>query len=647
MIAPYSIQKVQDRLDIIEIIGNFIRLKKRGVNYIGNCPFHNEKSPSFTVSPTKGIYKCFGCSKAGNAISFVQEHEKLSYIESIRWLAKFYNIELEETQQTPEYIEQQKIEESLRVINSFAQQYFTNNLNTKEEGQQIGLTYFKERGFRKEIIDKFLLGYALEDRSNFYTAAMAKGYQLDLLVRCGLVTNRFDKPNDNYSGRITFPIQNISGKVIGFGARILKKSDKAPKYINTPENEIYSKSKTLYGLYQARTAIGKSNECLLVEGYTDVISLVQAGVENVVASSGTALTTDQLKLIKRFTPNLTILFDGDAAGIKAALRGLDMAVEEGLNVQLVLLPDGQDPDSYVLEYGADGLQQFIAQHKKDIILFRLELTLKEAGQDSVKKAELINEIAATLSKINKAEEFTKQQDYIKRCAQLLQIDEAGLLTLVNKKIREKVVKEKQFEKREAEQLEQEANPEIDHQQDNAALALLQKDYKQEKALIKVLLEYGDMAFDSKILVSTYIQIKIDINAEFANTKWGNIYTTYFNYNSTFGQNPPKDFFTYHEDEQIRIDAIDATYQPYEISENWEKEYKIHVPKFDDNYVEEVKSIVLYFLLRKLKTISNEFIETLRQPNLTEEEAKFYMQRQLEIKQMEKGILNGIPIVFYR
>jgi DNA primase len=648
MIAPYSIQKVQDRLDIIEVIGNFIRLKKRGVNFLGNCPFHNEKSPSFTVSPAKGIYKCFGCSKAGNAITFVQEHEKLSYIESIRWLAKFYNIELEETQQTPEYVEQQKVEESLRVINTFAQNYFTDKMQNSEEGQNIGLAYFKERGFRKEILDKFLLGYAAESRTDFHTAALAKGYNLDLLIRCGLVTNRYDKPNDNYSGRVIFPIQNISGKVIGFGARILKTNDKAPKYINTPENEIYSKSKTLYGLFQARTAISKANECLLVEGYTDVISLVQIGVENVVASSGTALTVDQLKLIKRFSTNLTILFDGDAAGIKAALRGLDMAVEEGLNVQLVLLPDGQDPDSYAQQNGAEGLNQFIAANKKDIILFRLELTLKEAGQDSVKKAELINEIAATLSKINKAEEFTKQQDYIKRCAQLLQIDEAGLLTLVNKKIRDKVIKEKQIDRQEATQLEQEANPEIIHDQNNDDItALLQKDYHQEKALIRVLLEYGDMAFDSKILVSTYIQLKIGNDAEFINTKWGNIYHTYFNYTSTFGQNPPKDFFTYHQDDQIRIDAIDATYQPHEISENWEKEHKIHVPKFGDNYIADVKSIVIYFLLRKLKTISNEYIENLRQPDLKEEEALMYMQSQMQIKQIEKEILDGIQVVFYK
>jgi DNA primase len=649
LISPFSIQKVQDRLDVVELIGNFIRLKKRGANYLGNCPFHNEKSPSFTVSPSKGIYKCFGCSKAGNAITFIQEHEKLSYPEAIRWIAKYYNIELEETQVSQETIEHQKVEESLRVINNYAQQYFSTTLNNTDEGINIGLGYLKERGFRQETIDKFLIGYSLEDRSSFLKDALAKGYNIDLLVKCGLVNNKFDKPNDNYSGRVIFPIQNISGKVIGFGARILKKNDKAPKYINTPENEIYSKSKTLYGLFQARTAIGKANECLLVEGYTDVVSLSQAGVENVVASSGTALTTEQLKLIKRFSKNLTIIYDGDAAGIKAALRGLDMAIEEGLNVQLVLLPDAQDPDSYVQQVGTEGFNEYVAKNKKDIILFQLELTLKEAESDSVKKAALVNDIASTLSKINKAEEFTKQQDYIKRCAELLKIDEAGLLALVNKLIREKVVKENQIKQREADNEAMGADPELldEVQVQDQAMLMLQKDYQQEKGLIRVLLDYGDTAFDDKILVSQYIQKRIGMDVEFVNVKWANIYFSYFNYTDTFGQNPNADFFTYHEIDEIRNSAIEATHNPYEISANWEAMFKIHVPTFQDNYVEDVKSCVTYFLLRKLKAISNENLEQLNQPNITHEDAMTYMQVQKQIYEWEKEILDGIKVVWYK
>jgi DNA primase len=649
MISPFSIQKVQDRIDVVELVGNFIRLKKRGVNYLGNCPFHNEKSPSFPVSPAKGIYKCFGCGKAGNAITFVQEHEKLSYPEAIRYIAKYYNIELEETQMSAEVVELQKVEESLRIVNNFAQQYFTTQLNETEEGQNIGVSYFKERGFRQETLDKFLLGYSPESRYALFTAATEKGYQKDLLLKCGLINSRSGIDGDNYSGRVIFPIQNMSGKVIGFGARILKKSEKAPKYINTPENEIYSKSKTLYGLFQARTAISKQNECLLVEGYTDVISLHQAGVENVVASSGTALTVEQLKLISRFSKNLTIIYDGDAAGIKAALRGLDMAVEEGLNVQLVLLPDGQDPDSFVQAEGASGLNNYITENKKDIILFLLEISLKEAGQDSVKKAELINEIASTISKMNKVEEFTKQQDYIKRCSQLLHIDEAGLIVLVNKKIREKITKSQQLEKNEAERLEQRANPEIidDAPTENDAALLLQKDYQQEKALIRVLIEYGDMAIDNKTLVHRYIRKRILADAEFANEKWGKLYSLYLNYVDTFGQAPPQDFFMYHEEDEVKNNAIEATFFPYEISDNWEKEYKIHVPKPIDFYEAEVKSIILYFSLRKLKTVSNDILELLNNASLSEEEALLHMQSLKEIREFEKQLLGSIQITMYR
>jgi DNA primase len=647
MIAQISIQKVQDRIDVVELVGNFIRLKKRGANFLGNCPFHNEKSPSFTVSPSKGIYKCFGCGKAGNAITFIQEHEKLSYPESIRWIAKFYNIELEETQVSAETKENLQIEESLRVINNYAQQFFSNQLLNTDEGQNIGLSYFKERGFRNEVLDRFQLGYSPESRTSFLNDAISKGYNLDLLVKCGLVNNKFDKPGDNYSGRVIFPIQNISGKVIGFGARILKTNDKAPKYINTPENEIYSKSRTLYGLYQARNAISKLNECLLVEGYTDVISMHQAGVENVVASSGTALTNEQLKLIKRFSKNITIIFDGDSAGIKAALRGLDLAIEEGLNVHLLLLPDGEDPDSFVQKKGLTDFNDYLLANKKDIILFRLELTLKEANQDSTKKAELINDIANTLAKINKAEDFTKQQDYIKRCSELLKIDEAGLLTLVNKKIREKNTKDKQFEQRELEKQEQEANPETIVEQQDDATVMLQKDYQQEKALIKVLLEYGDMAFDHKILVSKFIFLRVGADAEFANKKWENLYFTYYNYADTFGNNPPLKFFTFHEDEQIRKNAIEATHQSFEFSENWQTIHGIEVPKIADSYSEEVKNCVAFFQLRQLKTLMNENIELLNHKDLTEEDAMLIMQNQKMYKELELKILEGKQVSIYK
>ena len=346
MIKQETIQQIVSRIDIIEIISSFIRLKKRGVNYIGLCPFHNEKSPSFTVSPSKEIYKCFGCGRSGNTISFLMEHEKYSYVEALKWLAAKYNVEIEETATTPEFKEQQQVADSLYIINNFARQFFSKILFNSEEGINVGLSYLKERGFREDIIKKFELGYNPEARDTLAKAAIDAQFNSDLLQKAGLVVARDNGLQDNYRGRIIFPVHNHTGKVSGFGARLIRSNDKAPKYINTPENEIYVKSKILYGAYFARQAIDKADECLLVEGYTDVLALHQAGIENVVASGGTSLTTDQLRLIKKYTHNLTILYDGDAAGIKAALRGLDLALEEGLNVKLVLLPNQEDPDSY-------------------------------------------------------------------------------------------------------------------------------------------------------------------------------------------------------------------------------------------------------------------------------------------------------------
>src|SRR6187401_2936644 len=455
MISQNTIQQILSRIDIIDVVGGFVKLKKRGTNYLGLCPFHNERTPSFTVSPAKEIYKCFGCGKSGNTISFLMEHEKYSYVDSLRWLANRYGIEIEESFATDEQRQQMQVADSLYIINNFAQQFFSKILFETEEGRDIGLSYLKERGFREDIIKKFQLGYNPEARDSFTQAAIAAQYNTELLLKTGLVANRNDQLMDNYRGRIIFPVHNHSGKVLGFGARILKKNDKAPKYINTPENEIYVKSKILYGSYFARMAIDKADECLLVEGYTDVISLHQAGIENVVASGGTSLTQDQLRLIKKFSKNLTIIYDGDTAGVKAALRGLDMALEESLNVKLVLIPDKEDPDSYVRKLGANELRNFILHNKKDVVLFQLEVALKDAGNDSNRKSEVVNQIAETISKIDKAEDFTKQQDYIRQCSQILNIDETGFTNLVNKFIRNKVsLEEKKLPFKEAKMIEE-------------------------------------------------------------------------------------------------------------------------------------------------------------------------------------------------
>lgn len=441
MISPQTIQQITSRIDILDVVGEFVKLKKRGTSYLGLCPFHGEKSPSFTVSPAKEIYKCFGCGKSGNSITFLMEHEKYSYIEAMRWLANRYNIEIEETQVSPQVKQAQLVADSLFVINNFARNFFTEQLWRTDEGQNIALSYLEERGFTNEVMEKFQLGYSPQSRTAFVTQAKTQQFNPELLLKTGLVVNRNDELLDNYRGRIIFPIHNNTGKIIGFGARVIGKAEKAPKYINTPENELYVKSKILYGSYFARQSIDKNDECLLVEGYTDVISLHQAGVENVVASGGTSLTIDQLRLIKKYTNNLTIIYDGDAAGVKAALRGLDMALEEGLDVKLVLIPDKEDPDSYVRKVGAAEFREFVKANKKDFILFQLEVMLKDAGNDVSKRSAVVNHVAETLSKINKAEDFTKQQEYIRQCSGILRVDEAGFTTLVNKYKRDRIAKE--------------------------------------------------------------------------------------------------------------------------------------------------------------------------------------------------------------
>lgn len=573
MIAPATIQQILSRLDIIEVIGEFVRLKKRGANYLGLCPFHNEKTPSFTVSPSKEIYKCFGCGKSGNTISFIMEHEKYSYVEALKWLARKYGIEVEETFANDEQRQQLQTADSLFIINAFAQEFFTHALFESEEGQDVGLSYFRERGFREDIIRKFQLGYSPMSKDAFTKQAIAKQYNTDLLLKTGLVVNRNDQLVDNYRGRVIFPVHNHSGKVLGFGARILKSNDKAPKYINSPENEIYIKSRILYGSYFARQAIDKADECLLVEGYTDVLSLHQAGIENVVASGGTSLTVEQLRLIKKYSNNLTIIYDGDAAGVKAALRGLDLALEESLNVKLVLIPDKDDPDSYVNKVGATAFRDFINQNKKDFILFQLEVALKDAGNDAVKKSEVVNRMAETISRINKAEDFTKQQDYIRQCSQVLKIDEAGLHTLVNKFIRERITTlERKHPSEEAKDLEKNAALGQQADFDDATFTLLYKDDLQEKEVARVLLEHGDKAWDQTQKVAEHLFDEMVDETLLDNQVVIKLLNTYKHLLQQQPEIATKNYFIYHNDPELSAFAVSLLNFPYEESEHWRREF---------------------------------------------------------------------------
>ncbi len=644
MIAQHTIQQILARIDIVEIVGSFIKLKKRGANYLGLCPFHNEKTPSFTVSPSKEIYKCFGCGRSGNTIGFLMEHEKYSYVEALRWLAQKYNVEMEETELSPEIKAQQQLAESLHIINSFAQQFFSDTLFQTDEGQDIGLSYFKERGFREEIIRKFQLGYCPEQRDAFARAAISKGYNTEYLIKTGLVVMRNERPADNYHGRVIFPVHNQTGKIIGFGARILKTTDRAPKYINTPENEIYVKSRLLYGTYFARQAIDRQDECLLVEGYTDVVSLHQAGIENVVASGGTSLTQDQLRLIKKYTRNLTIIYDGDAAGVKAALRGLDLAIGEGLNVKLVLIPDKEDPDSYVKKVGAAAFQQFITDNRKDFILFQLQLSLEEAGSDPAKKSALVNQLAETIAKIDKTEDFTRQQDYIRQCSGLLKIDEQGLIALVNKHIRERLYKKENFSREESQIIEQSAE-EVNLPGDDAAY-LLHKDEKQERGLIRVLLEHGDKEWDENRKVADYIfAAPMDFQQVLENDL---IRMIVQEYKILYEKGTPPDirYFIYHGDIRISKLVTEILHFPYEVSPNWKDLHDIEVSDKESLYKNDVLSAVNYLALKKIKRLLDENQQELEKATTVEEQING-MQIHQHLKEMEKEITVQTGMVIFK
>ncbi|NLX72485.1 MAG: DNA primase [Bacteroidales bacterium] len=414
---------------ITDIISEFVNLKRRGVNYIGNCPFHNEKTPSFIVSPNKGIFKCFGCGKGGNAVNFLMEHEQLSFVDAIKTLGRKFHIVIEEKEPSPEEMAQQNERESMMLVTEYAAKYFTKTLFETDEGQSVGLGYFKHRGISDETIRKFQLGYSPEQRDALTKQAQEHGYKLQYLEKTGLSIVRDDYKGDRFRGRVIFPIHSLSGKVIAFGGRILKSDAKAAKYLNSPESEIYHKSRVLYGLYHARQEIVKQDRCYLVEGYTDVLSFHQAGITNVVASSGTALTVEQIRLMARFSPNVTIIYDGDTAGIKASIRGIDLLLEEGMNIKVLLLPDGEDPDSFAKKLGKEKLNSYIAEHETDFIKFKTSLLLEGTENDPVKRAQLIQDIVRTISVIPDPILISV---YVKECSKLLNVEEPVIYTEIRK-----------------------------------------------------------------------------------------------------------------------------------------------------------------------------------------------------------------------
>jgi len=568
MIDQHVVDRIIAATDILEVVQEYVTLRKRGVNYLGNCPFHNEKTPSFTVSPAKGIFKCFGCGKGGNAVNFIMEHEHLGYVDALKFLAKKYNIEVVEKKATPEELEQKNERESLMVVNAYAQRYFSDILHKHSDGKNIGLAYFKERGFHNNTIEKFQLGYCLDQRDAFSRAALHDGYKLENIVKTGLAIQREDgSAFDRFMGRVMFPIHSLSGRVIGFGGRTLKTDKKIAKYLNSPESEVYHKSEILYGIYQAKKTITQENKCFLVEGYTDVISMHQAGIENVVASSGTSLTHDQIKLIKRFTPNVTILYDGDAAGIKASLRGIDLVLEEGLNVKVVLLPEGEDPDSFSRSHSSTELLDYVDKNETDFIKFKAKLLLDEAKNDPIQRASLINDIVRSISVIP---ETITRSIYIKECSRIMDIQEDLLYTEVTnqrKKKFEQLIQRETFESKEKE------TPRLPSYVSGIFCE------EQEREIIAFLLNSGDQVlyhhktddFEEQEITITVAQYIIDeiLNdeLEFQNLVYKKIFDEY---GKLIVENKTTDnrHFINHQDSQISQLAVDILSSRYKLSKIW-------------------------------------------------------------------------------
>lgn len=497
MIDQSTVDRIIDAAQIVDVVSEFVTLRKRGINYVGLCPFHNERTPSFSVSPAKGVCKCFSCGKGGNAVHFIMEHEQLTYYEALKFLAKKYNIEVKERELTNEEKQAQNTRESMFVVNTFARDYFQSILKNHIEGRSIGMAYFRQRGFRDDIIEKFQLGYSIEERDALAKEGAKKGYNKEFLIKTGVCYETEEgRLRDRFWGRVIFPVHTLSGKVVAFGGRVLStENKKLAKYVNSPESEIYHKSNELYGIYFAKQAIVKQDRCFLVEGYTDVISMHQSGVENVVASSGTSLTPGQIRLIHRFTNNITVLYDGDMAGIKASLRGIDMLLEEGMNIKVVLLPDGEDPDSFARKHNATGFQEYISKHETDFIRFKTNLLLDDAGKDPIKRAELISDIVRSISVIPDA---IVRSVYIKECCQILHIEEKLLVSEIAKLKKNQAEKESKAPPASTPENPQQGDAPFPPTSGDSYESLIpqegkegQEFYKYERLIIQMIVRYGE------------------------------------------------------------------------------------------------------------------------------------------------------------
>jgi DNA primase len=618
MIPQDTVNQILQVADIGEVVGEFVTLKRRGANLIACCPFHNEKTPSFSVSPAKGIYKCFGCGKGGDSVRFVMDLEGLSYPDALKWLAKKYNIEVKEKEFTDTELAAQNERESLFIVSEFADNFFREYLLNSADGQSIGGSYFMERGFSKPVMERFHLGYSPEARDQFFKAATAAGFSPDVLEKAGLVSKKDDNVYlDRFRGRVIFPIHNVAGKTIAFGARILKTDVKAPKYVNSPETEIYRKSNIVYGIYQAKNAIRVKENCFLVEGYTDVISLHQAGIENVVASSGTSLTVEQIRLIGRFSENITVLYDGDSAGIKASLRGIDLILEEGLNVKAVVFPEGDDPDSFIRKVGGDAFTRYVEQSQKDFIRFKTEISLEEVGQDAVKKAELIESLVLSITKVPNP---VKRQIFYQEVAKLLNIDESILINEGNKKTAA-ALRPATKNDGGAPTLAPKRNYEMEF--------LSQEEHPEEEALVKDLVLYGQVKISDEHVLADYIfgETEEDIVKDAVLKA---IYKQYHDFYSR-GQAPPDRYFLSHPEMQIQERVINWETPKHELSKHWAK-YEIFIPDYKENLGEIITRTTFRIALLKLK---QEILALIEQLSTEDEDEEVILQEALKQKNLEK------------
>lgn len=615
MIERETVDKIFETANILEVVSDFVSLKKRGTNYIGCCPFHNEKTPSFYVSPTKNIYKCFGCGKGGNSVNFVMEHEQMSYTEALKYLANKYHIEIKEKEFTPEEQEAQNDRESMLVLNEFAKNTFIRNMTETDEGRAIGYKYFKERGFNEETIKAYELGYSLSERKAFTEFALNSGYKQKYLVSTGLSIQHDDGYIfDRFSSRVMFPIHSLTGKVIGFGGRVLDARTKGVnvKYMNSPQSEIYDKSRSLYGIFQAKSAIVRNDKCFLVEGYTDVLSMHQSGITNVVASNGTALTIEQIRLIRKFTTNITVLYDGDSAGIKAALRGIDMILAEEMNVKVLLLPDGEDPDSFARNHSASELEDFIAKNETDFLLFKTRLLLNDAGNDPVKKSNLISDIVTSISVVP---DSIKRELYAKECAEQMGIDERLLHIEINKRLSKKREQWYDAEQREL----QKSKPAQMITDKSMSVSTRYREYESE--LLSILINYGNdvlftLAKDDEpsvdVTVEQYIEKELtDSDIEFQTPVCRRMLELYTSVCSK-GQKPGLTTFTLSTDSEMSKFAVDLLVPKNEVSDDfWKKHNPYIAPEIRDlkavidNVIYGYKAVIVQQSLNKLQKTMKE------------------------------------------